>query len=231
MQPLKQSRNSKIKVLLIENGQIMRAGLRLIIEKNNVMKIVGEMENPSQFTESGEKPDVILFSPLSNCLNGIERVVEIRENLPEAKVLLLVKGGNSLALQRAVMLGVTGIVYQEQSPETLVRAIECVSSGEIWIDRVLMAQALGDFTVAKLEKRDREKQKADSLTPKEKQVVGSIGEGLRNKEIAVKLRISEATVRHHLSSIFGKLEVYDRLSLAIYAFRQGLADLPRKNDC
>ena len=127
-------------------------------------------------------------------------------------------------------MGVSGIVKYAQTPEILLRAVERIFGGEIWIERSLMAQVLGEFTNSTPESEQQiyEKQKIESLTPKEHQVISAIGEGLRNKEIAKKLHISEATVRHHLSSIFSKLEVEDRLSLVIYAYQRGLIDAPKR---
>jgi DNA-binding NarL/FixJ family response regulator len=229
MQPQNGTPKSMINVLLVESGQIMRTGLKMLLEKNNSIKVVREFEAALPFpikTQGSITPidttDVIVFSPTANCLEGIAKITELRELLPNAKVLLLAKGSNQMAMQKAVMLGASGIVYHKQTGEVLVQAVEKVFKGEIWIDRMLMAQTLNDFTAEKVEKRDHERQKIDSLTPREKQMICSIGEGMSNKEITKNLSISESTVRHHLSSIYSKLEVKDRLGLVIYAYKFGL---------
>jgi DNA-binding NarL/FixJ family response regulator len=120
-----------------------------------------------------------------------------------------------------------GMVKKEKAAEVLIAAIERVNDGEAWLDPSLMAGVLSEVTRAgKAAKTDPEAEKIASLTKREREVIVLIGEGIKNKEIAGRLFISETTVRHHLTSIYDKLEVADRVELLIYAFRHGLANPP-----
>jgi len=108
----------------------------------------------------------------------------------------------------------------------LLKAINKVHQGEVWLDRSLMGSVLDEMTQAP--EADPQKAKIDSLTDREREVIALIAEGLKNKQIGQRLFISETTVTHHLSSIFSKLEVSDRLELVIYAFSRNLAKMPQK---
>jgi DNA-binding NarL/FixJ family response regulator len=119
-----------------------------------------------------------------------------------------------------------GVVLKEKAAETLLRAIERVHAGEVWLERAMMASVLSQMTRAS-QQPDPEAAKIATLTTREREVIALIGEGLRNRQIAERLFISETTVRHHLTSIFAKLEVADRLELVIYAFRHALVRPPR----
>ena len=121
-------------------------------------------------------------------------------------------------------LGAVGVVLKEKAPEVLIKAIEKVHEGEIWLDRAMVANV---FSAAS---RFRDTRKNDpggsqdrTLTEREREVIALVGEGLRNKQIADRLFISEGTVRNHLTTIFSKLEVSDRFELLIYSYRHSLA--------
>jgi len=119
------------------------------------------------------------------------------------------------------------LVLKERSTEILLKAIEKVHAGEVWLERSMIAAVLSEMT-RKNERKPTNPEAANiaTLTPREREVITLIGEGLRNKQIAQRLFISETTVRHHLTSIFSKLHVSERLELVIYAYRHGLAKIP-----
>jgi DNA-binding NarL/FixJ family response regulator len=120
-----------------------------------------------------------------------------------------------------------GLVLKEKPGDVLLKAIERVHAGEIWIDRTVIASVITEMTRhSNGEEQDSEEYKINSLTAREREVVTLVGEGLKNRDIAARLFISETTVRHHLTSIFDKLGVSDRFELAIYAYRHGLARVP-----
>jgi DNA-binding NarL/FixJ family response regulator len=116
-----------------------------------------------------------------------------------------------------------GVLMKESPPAVLLKAIQKVVAGEFWLDRRTTASLLIDM------RRDANRSvekapvnKLARLSEREREVVSLVGEGLRNKQIAERLRISESTVRHHLTSVFDKLEVSDRLELVVYSFQNGL---------
>jgi DNA-binding NarL/FixJ family response regulator len=118
-----------------------------------------------------------------------------------------------------------GIVLKEHAAELLLKAIQKVHEGEVWIDRSMMGSVLQELN--KPGDIDPEKAKIRSLTEREREVIALVGEGLKNRQIAERLFVTETTITHHLSSVFSKLEVSDRLELLIYAFRHGLAKMAR----
>jgi DNA-binding NarL/FixJ family response regulator len=123
-----------------------------------------------------------------------------------------------------------GLVRKEQGADVLVQAIEKVHSGEVWLEPTIVMRALAEISgrhSAAAPPVDPEAAKIARLTPREREVIGLIGEGLYNKDIAERLSISTATVSHHLTSIFDKLDVANRFDLVIYAYRHGLAESPR----
>jgi two-component system nitrate/nitrite response regulator NarL len=124
-----------------------------------------------------------------------------------------------------MLAGAMGVVLKEHAAEVLIKAINKVHQGEVWLDRSMMGTVLDEMTQAP--EIDPEGARIASLSDREREVIALIAEGLKNKQIAQRLFISETTVTHHLSSIFSKLDVSDRLELIIYAFRHGLAQLPR----
>jgi two-component system, NarL family, nitrate/nitrite response regulator NarL len=227
--PLNNSLGNKVRVLLVEKDSIFRSALKLLLESGRTIQIVKQIGDVDAYLKSTElsnlvadPPNVILLSAPHNCLEGIEKITQLRKTFPKSKVLLLIGQCEQSNLQRAVILGISGIVTQGQTQDILVRAVEKIANGEIWIDRALMAQALSEFTAEKIDERDYERQKIRSLTPRELQIVHTIGDGFSNREITEKLRISESTVRHHLSSIYSKLDVKDRLGLVIYSYKHEL---------
>jgi len=141
------------------------------------------------------------------------------------KVIVLTDDHGDVADERAaVHAGVRGLVSKKAAPDTLIRAIEKVHAGEVWLPRALIASVLGDIATANRQGHNRIVHTGiQSLTRRELEIIGLISDGLTNRQMADRLFISETTVRHHLTSIFAKLGVPDRLKLVVYAYRHGLA--------
>jgi DNA-binding NarL/FixJ family response regulator len=115
-----------------------------------------------------------------------------------------------------------GVVLKEQAPEVLLKAIQKVHAGEVWLDRTMLASVLGELTANRATPVDAEAAHIAMLTGREYEVIAQVRQGLKNKQIANHLGITETTVRHHLSSIFDKLGVASRLELVIFAHQRGL---------
>src|SRR5204863_7278946 len=145
-----------------------------------------------------------------------------------ARVLTLTGVRDPELHRRAVRLGVMGVVVKEKAAEVLLQAIEKVHAGEVWLERAMITRVLREMTRRdEPTQTDPEAAKTATLTAREREVIALIGEGLKNQQIARRLFISETTVRHHLTAIFAKPGVADRLELVIYAYRHGLAKPPR----
>ena len=115
-----------------------------------------------------------------------------------------------------------GLVLKEQAPEVLLKAIEKVHAGEIWLDRAMLASVLNEMVAGQVGPANAEATRITTLTERERQVIGLVGEGLKNKQIGVRLSITETTVGHHLTSIFAKLGVESRLEMVLFAHRHNI---------
>lgn len=220
---------SSIQILLLDQHVVVREGLRLLLETRYGFKVVGEagQSQPAIELAATLKPDVILLElNLDGELNTAVIPALLRA-APRARIILLTGLSEPPLLQLAVQMGVMGVVLKNQNGAVLAKAIQKVHAGEVWIDRAMVADVLATLTRARLnEQADPEAARITTLSDRERQVIALIGEGLKNREIANRLSISEVTVRHHLTSIYNKLGVADRLELTIYAYRNGLAALP-----
>jgi len=218
-----------IRLLLVDAHAIPRAGLRLLLESRPELRVVEEATDRSTVLSvaTQTQPDVILLGLSPGEPGGAQLLSDLGTAVSHAWVLVLTSEPNPQFHQQAIRLGARGVVHTEQSPETLFQAIAKVHAGEVWLDPALVAALLDELAPHnKSARQDPEGAKIATLSVREREVVALIGEGLRNKEIAQRLVISEQTVRHHLTAIFAKLRVSDRLELVIYAYRHSLATLP-----
>lgn len=217
-----------IRVLLLDHQALVRDGLRMILHDSPYFRVIGEAgESEQALALARQEVDVILIElNLDDELNT-EIIPELLRVNRQARIILLTGIQESPILQLAVQMGAMGVVSKTGSRQTLYKAIEKVHAGEVWIDRTMIASVLTRLSRSRLDDQDDpEVARMASLSDREREVITLIGKGLKNKEIATRLSISEITVRHHLSSIYSKLAVSDRLELTIYAYRNGLADLP-----
>ena len=192
--------------------------------------IVGEAGNRDDALSlaASEHPEIILLDLDLGGDSGMALIADLIAAAGESRIIILTGLRDPEAHRQAVLLGAMGIVKKEKAAEVLIAAIERVHAGEAWLDPSLMAGVLTEMTRSgKGRKADPEKDKIAALTNREREVIALVGEGIKSKEIAGRLFISETTVRHHLTSIFDKLGVADRVELLIYAYRHGLASPPR----
>jgi len=217
-----------IRILIVDDHAIVRAGLRMLIDQNPAMEVVGVAGNRSEALAlaASEQPNLIILDILLGDDDGLTFLPELREVAKNTRVLVLTGLRSSESQRRAIIAGAMGVVLKEHAAEVLIKAINKVHQGEVWLDRSLMGSVLDAIT--QVPEVDPETARIGSLTERERQVIGLIAEGLKNKQIGERLFISETTVTHHLSSIFSKLEVSDRLELVIYAFSRNLVKVPQK---
>ena len=218
-----------IRVLLVDDHRVVRAALSLLIQNREGMTMVGEAGNHSEAIAiaAREQPDVILLDLDLGVESGLDLIQDLLKAAGQARIIILTGTRDPDAHHRALRLGAMGVVDKEVAPEMLFSAIERVHAGEAWLDPLLTARLLGEISGAsKAKKPDPEAAKIAALTEREREVVTMVGEGLKNRQIAQRLFISEWTVRHHITSIFSKLEVSDRVELMMFAYRHGLAKPP-----
>lgn len=219
-----------MRVLIVDDHTVVRTGLRMLLESHGRITVVGEATNCAEAIAlaAQTQPDVVVFDLDLGGQSGLECLEEVRAAAESARVLVLTGVRDPLLHRQAVHRGATGLMLKDMAVETLLQALETVHAGEVWLPPTLIAQVLGELTGAPATRRapDPEVAKIARLTEREREVVTLIGQGLRNQQIAQRLGVSETTVRHHLTSIFAKLDVTDRLELVIYAYRHHLAALP-----
>jgi len=218
-----------IRILIVCDDAIACLGLRALIKGNRRMTIVADA-NRSNAVEiiNRERPDIILFDLQVNGLNGLDLIRAALNSTNQARLLVLTETLDLEAHRRAVHMGAMGLVLKDRAAEVLIKAIEKVHDGEVWLDRSLMASVLSERSrEERPQTLDLNASRIASLTGRELQVVELVCLGLKNKQIADRLFISESTVRNHLTSILAKLELSDRFELALYAYRQHLAAPPR----
>ena len=216
-----------IRVFLVDDHPVVREGLRMLLATADDLKVVGGASSVQEaFAALSSAPaDVVVLDLDLGGRDGLELLPALSARAPDTRVLVLT-GIRDRERHRAVLSsGAHGVVLKDKPPELLLKAIRRVHAGELWFDRATMEVAV-QRAVSLERARAPEREKITALTPREKQIVSLIGEGLKNTEIAARLGIGEKTVRNHLTIIFDKLGVSDRLELAVYAYRQGLAQVP-----
>ncbi len=212
-----------IQVVLADNQPLTLSGLRSAVADHADIQVLAECENRERLMDAvrHHSPDVLLVSTeiLQEELGVLERLVTEMES---TRVIVLTSRKDPDFLEGALRCGARGIFQREWPVQQIPVAIRKVTSGGVWLEQTVAEKVLEEI-LNRRKAPDLDEQKITSLTAREREVIGLICEGLRNKEIASRLHISGATVSHHLTSIFRKLEVEDRTSLVIYSAKHGLA--------
>jgi DNA-binding NarL/FixJ family response regulator len=210
-----------IRLLVIAEQAVPRAGLRLLIESHAGMVVVGEAGSCGEALEMAArtKPDIIVMDPDHRGGGPLDGLSDVAAAGGARLVLLTGERDDGLS-QRALRHGAMGVVFKDQSATTLIKAIERVHAGEAWVDRKLMGRVLAGMSTA-APSDGTLAAPADALTRREREVVALVAEGLRNKQIGNRLYISDTTVRHHLTEIYRKLGVSSRVELLLRVQDQG----------
>ena len=219
---------NSIGILLVDDHEVIRSALRLLIEKQPQMTVVGEASNGEEALKITveEQPEIILLDLCLGAENGMDLIPQFLALSEVSKVIVLTGITEDTVWRRAIHQGAMGVVSKEASADFLLRAIERVNMGELWLTRNATAKLVNELRLAnRLKKAEPEQDPVSTLTVREREVIDLIGEGLKNKQIADRLYISETTVRHHLTSILKKLDVSDRLELLIFAYRNNLVNI------
>ncbi len=216
--------------MLVDDHVVVRTALRMLIQSRPGLTMVGEAGNRADALRlaASELPDIILLDLELDGESGLDFLPELLNISDKARIIILTGVRDAEVHHRAVSLGAMGVVRKDNAVDVLIDAITRVHAGEAWLDPSLTARVLSGMSRAgKARQTDPEAAKIATLTEREREVLALVGEGLKNKEIAGRLFISEWTVRHHLTSIFDKLQVSDRVELILYAYRHNLAKPPR----
>jgi DNA-binding NarL/FixJ family response regulator len=218
-----------IRVLLVCSERVIRAAVRALIDGRRETCVIDEVEDLHAALDLivAERPDVTVLDPDHYHSDDVADLM--RAAVTKTRIILLTGLPSSTPIAQAVENGAVGLVLKQQPPELLLKAIDKVHAGELWLDRTATARLIAELSYAsQAENGDAATGKAARLTQRERQVIRLVGAGLRNSQIARRLCISEVTVRNHLTATFRKLELENRFQLVFYAFQHGLATLPAR---
>ena len=209
-----------IRILIIDDHGLMRAGLRALLEDELDLQVVGEGENGEEALRlTGElQPDILLLDIGMPGIDGIEATRRLKRLNPQIRVLILTVYEEESLLREAIRAGAAGYILKRAAEEELVTAIRAVWRGDTYIHPAVTRYLLKDLSPSTSSKKEA----LDELTPREREVMGYILRGYTNRQIAESLYISIRTVEGHRASIFGKLGLKNRVELVEFAEKHGL---------
>jgi len=204
---------------------MFREGVKLLLQRDARLEVIGEAGDPAKALEltARERPNIVLLDIDLAGHDGLDMIESLQASSPASDIIVLTGIRDEGLQARALRSGAKGFVQKDQNGDLVLRAIQKVHEGEIWFDRSTIGAAVTRLIEGD---GDEQAQPLGTLTARERDIARLVGEGLKNDAIAQRLFISEKTVRNHLTVIFDKVGVRDRLHLAIYAYRRGLAKLP-----
>lgn len=209
-----------IKVLLVDDHQVVRRGLRTFLEVQDDIDVVGEASNGAEGVDRAEelRPDIVLMDVKMPGMDGIDALRRLRELDNPARVLIVTSFTEQRTVVPALRAGAVGYVYKDVDPEALAAAIRSVHAGHVLLQPEVAGALLSQEEAAPGQGR------AGSLTEREREVLALIADGRSNREIARALVLSEKTVKTHVSNILMKLDLADRTQAALWAVRHGVND-------
>jgi two-component system response regulator NreC len=214
-----------IRIIIVDDHAIVRAGMRLLIESDPSIEIVGEGENGKEAIELAKalQPDVIVMDVTMPQMDGVEATRQIKALLPDIAVLTLTIHEGSDYFFKMLQAGASGYVPKRAAPDDLMQAIKVVAEGNVFLEPTVAKDLVADYLVRVSE--GTEQHSYDGLTEREQEVLTHIAEDETNREIAQQLHISVKTVERHRENMMSKLNLHTRTELVKYAIRKGLISL------
>jgi len=209
-----------IKLVIVDDHRVVRSGVKALIETEPDLEVIGEAADGREAVTKvkAQNPDVVLMDLVMPEMDGVDATSEITKLSPAPEILILTSFSEEERIIQAIKAGASGYLIKDASPDELVQAIKDVYHGESTLDPKVAGTVLRSV-------QNEPKNSSEDLTDREVEVLELLAEGLPNENIAEKLYISERTVRSHVSNILGKLNLANRTQAALYAVRQGIADL------
>jgi DNA-binding NarL/FixJ family response regulator len=212
-----------IKVLLVDDQAMVRAGLHMILEAENDIRVVGEAEDGAKAVTAAHKlkPDVVLMDiqmPVMNGLEAARRIIQTPGNT--SRVLILTTFERDDYVFEALRAGASGFILKNAPPEDLIEAVRVIADGNALLAPSVTRRIIHEF--AQRTPRQDLKDKLSSLTEREIEVLRLLAKGKTNSEIAADLFVGETTVKTHISNLFTKLDFRDRVQAVVYAYESGL---------
>ncbi len=218
-------RGQPIRIVIADDHPIFRDGLRRLLEAESDLRVIGEACDGAEAVKLARqfRPDILLLDLAMPRHPGLEALREMSSGSPDGvRVILLTAAAEKNQIVEALQLGARGVVLKDSATQLLLKAIHTVMSGEYWVGRESVSNLVLYLRNLVQSSGEEARQKKFGLTPRELEIVSAVVAGFANKEIAEHFKISEDTVKHHLSNIFDKLGVSTRLELALFAVNQSL---------
>lgn len=211
-----------IRVLLVDDQELVRAGLRRIMQTTDELDVIAECADGDEVVGAvrEHRPDVVVMDIRMKRVDGVEATKRLRSDEASPPVLVLTTFDDDELLSAALRAGAAGFQLKDAPGEEIVRAIKTVAEGEAWLDPGVTGRVLATYRSAAPTQAST--RALDQLTPREVEVLKLIGRGSSNNEIASELYISDVTVKSHVGHIFMKLGVRDRAAAIVFAFDSGL---------
>jgi DNA-binding NarL/FixJ family response regulator len=219
-------RKGPIHLVIADDHPIFRDGLRRLLESEPDLKVIGEARDGAEAVKLARqlKPEIMLLDLAMPKHPGLEALHDLSTGggASSVRVILLTAAIEKDQIVQALQLGARGVVMKDSATQVLLKAIHTVMAGEYWVNRESVSNLVQYLQTMMQSSSQDAKKKKFGLTPRELEIVSAVVAGFANKEIAEYFKISEDTVKHHLSNIFDKLGVSTRLELALFAVNQSL---------
>lgn len=212
-----------IRIALVDDQEILRKGLKMILEGQEDIRVVGEAADGAEAYNLCQQHiiDIILMDIKMPNVNGVEATKRIKKDFPNIKIIILTTFNEDQYIFEGLKNGASGYLLKDTSPTKIAEAIREVYRGGVLIQPDIAARVVEQFKTLNRPTIEKDK-KIEDLTDREIEIIRLVGEGLNNKEIADHLFITEGTAKNHISNILTKLDLRDRTQLAIYALKNSL---------
>ncbi len=215
-----------VRIIIADDHPIFRDGLKKLLEVDPQFKIIGEAADGEEAATLTRqlKPDVLLLDLAMPKVPGLDAVQELHDLSETVRIIILTAAIEREQIVKALQFGVRGVVLKESATELLIKSIHCVMGGQFWLGRESLSDLVRILRDLRAIPEPGESARPYNLTPRELEIVSAIVNGYTNRDIAEELKIAEQTVKHHLSNIFDKLGVSNRLELALFAVNHHIVE-------
>nr|WP_201761040.1 response regulator transcription factor [Nonomuraea sp. K271] len=213
-----------IRILLADDEAMIRAGVRAILASDPSLEVVAEAADGRQAVDLaiGHRPDVVLLDIRMPRLDGLAAAAELRKVAPGAAVVMLTTFGEDDYIAKALDVGAAGFLLKSGDPRELIAGIHAVAEGAAYLSPKVAQRVITQLSGGRMAKGAEARERVESLTDREREVLALLGAGLSNAEIARRLHIVEGTVKAYVSAILNRLDVRNRVQAAIIAYEAGL---------